>query len=61
MAFVCRQLFWWSESITLANNNAVLTDLYRHFSHFILYHIPQLASPRGDPGWGLLMEPPGNE
>ena len=41
--FVNKQLFWWSASITLDNNNAVLTD-YRHFSHLILYHIPQLAS-----------------
>ena len=25
--FVSKQLFWWSASITLDNNNAVLTDL----------------------------------
>ena len=25
--FVNKQLFWWSASITLDNNNAVLTDL----------------------------------
>ena len=25
--FVNKQLFWWSASITLENNNAVLTDL----------------------------------
>ena len=25
--FVNKQLFWWSTSITLDNNNAVLTDL----------------------------------
>ena len=26
-SFVNKQLFWWSASITLDNNNAVLTDL----------------------------------
>ena len=30
--FVNRQLFWWSASITLDNNNAVLTDLKAFFS-----------------------------
>ena len=40
--FVNKQLFWWSASITLDNNNAILTDLYA-FSYLILYHIPQLA------------------
>ena len=33
--FVNKQLFWWSASTTLVNNNDVLTDL-SHFSHFIL-------------------------
>ena len=42
MAFVNKQLFWWSASITLDNNKDVLTDLYPFF-HVILYHIPQLA------------------
>ena len=26
--FVNKQLFWWSASITMDNNNAVLTDLW---------------------------------
>ena len=39
--FVNKQLFQWSASITLDNNNDVLT--FSHFSDFILYHIPQLA------------------
>ena len=30
--FVNKQLFWWSASITLDNNNAVLTDLQAFFS-----------------------------
>ena len=30
--FVNKQLFWWSASITLNNNNAVLTDLHAFFS-----------------------------
>ena len=30
--FVNKQLFWWSASITLENNNAVLTDLLPFFS-----------------------------
>ena len=30
--FVNKQLFWWSASITLDNNNAVLTDLLPFFS-----------------------------
>ena len=29
--FVNKQLFWWSLSITLDKNNAVLTDLYAFF------------------------------
>ena len=29
--FVNKQLFWWSASITLDNNNAVLTDLWPFF------------------------------
>ena len=37
-----RQLFWWSASITLDNNNDVLKTFSR-FSHFVLYHIPQLV------------------
>ena len=37
--FVNKQLFWWPTSITLDDNNDALVD----FSHFILYHIPQLA------------------
>ena len=40
--FVSKQLFWWSASITLDNNNDVLTD-FNHFSHSIFYHIPRLA------------------
>ena len=32
--FVNKQLFWWSASITLDNNNDVLADFH---------HIPQLA------------------
>ena len=39
--FVNKQLFWWSASITLDNNNDVLT--FNHFANFIFYHIPQLA------------------
>ena len=40
MAFVCKQTaVWWSTSITLDNNNAVLKD---YFS-FNTYHIPQIA------------------
>ena len=38
MAFGCKQLFWWSASITLDNNNAVLTDLYPFFSLNTLPH-----------------------
>ena len=30
--FVNKQLFWWSASITLDNNNAALTDLQPFFS-----------------------------
>ena len=30
--FVNKLLFWWSASITLDNNNAVLTDLQAFFS-----------------------------
>ena len=42
--FVNKQLFWWSASTTLDNNKGVLADfLFSHFSHFIIYHIPQLA------------------
>ena len=37
-----KQLFWWSASVALDNNNAVSTA-FRHISHLILYHIPQLA------------------
>ena len=37
---VNKQLFWWSAPITLDNNNAEQTCM--HFSHLILYHIPQL-------------------
>ena len=37
--FVNKWLYCWSASITLDNNNNVLTDV-NHFSHFILYHIP---------------------
>ena len=36
--FVNKQLFWWSTSITLDNNNAVLTDLQPFFSLNILPH-----------------------
>ena len=39
MAFVCKQtVFWWSASITLDNNNAVLTDLQAFFSLSTLPH-----------------------
>ena len=30
--FAKKQLFWWSASITLDNNNVVLTDLQAFFS-----------------------------
>ena len=40
--FVNKQLFWWSASITLGNNKIFL-QTFSHFSHFILYHMPQLA------------------
>ena len=36
--FVNKQLFWWSASITLDNNNAVLTDLKAYFSLNTLPH-----------------------
>ena len=36
--FVNKQLFWWSASITLDNNNAVLTDLQTFFSLNTLPH-----------------------
>ena len=36
--FVNKQLFWWSASITLDNNDAVLTDLYAFFSLNTLPH-----------------------
>ena len=36
--FVNKQLFWWSASITLDNNNAVLTDLSTYFSLNTLPH-----------------------
>ena len=36
--FVNKQLFWWSASITLDNNNAVLTDLQAFFSLYTLQH-----------------------
>ena len=45
MAFVCKQtavLVIHINSITLDNNNDVLTDLLP-FSHFILYYMPELA------------------
>ena len=35
--FVNKQLFWWSASITLDNNNDVLTETFTHFSRLILY------------------------
>ena len=40
--FVNKQLFWWSASITLDNNNDVLSD-FNNCSHSILYHIPQMS------------------
>ena len=40
--FVYKQLFWWSASITLDNNNTLFLQTCRHFSHLILYHIPHL-------------------
>ena len=36
--FVNKQHFWWSASITLDNNDAVLTDLYAYFSLNTLSH-----------------------
>ena len=39
--FVNKQLFWWSASITLDNNNDDQT--FSRFSHYKLYHMPQLA------------------
>ena len=36
--FVNKQLFWWSASIILDNNNGLLTDFYPFFSHYILPH-----------------------
>ena len=36
--FVNKQLFWWSASITLNNNNAVLTDFQAYFSLHTLSH-----------------------
>ena len=38
MAFVNKQLFWWSASITLDNNNGVLADFYSFFSRYPLLH-----------------------
>ena len=40
--FVNKQVFWWSASVTLDNNNGVLTD-FTHLSQVLLYHIPQWA------------------
>ena len=31
-------MFWWSASITLDNNNDVLTDFKSFFSHYTLPH-----------------------
>ena len=36
--FVNKQLFWWSASTPLDNNNVVLTDLYAYFSLNTLPH-----------------------
>ena len=36
--FVNKGLFWWSASITLDNNNDVLTDFYPFFSLYTLPH-----------------------
>ena len=40
--FVNKLLFWWSASITLDKTKMFL-QTFSDFSHFILYHIPQLA------------------
>ena len=37
--FVNKHLFWWSASITLENNNAVLTDLWPFFSLYTLLNM----------------------
>ena len=36
--FVNKQLFWWSASITLDNNNDVSTDFWPFFSLYTLPH-----------------------
>ena len=41
--FVNKQLFRWSASIPLDNNNDVLTRLFAIFLKLCFYHIPQLA------------------
>ena len=36
--FVNKQVFWWSASITLENNNVLLTDFYPFISLYTLPH-----------------------
>ena len=44
--FVNKELFWWSASIKLDNNNAVLTDLYFIIGIFLtLYFTTYLSKP----------------
>ena len=38
--FVNKQLLWWSASITLDNNNGVLTDFY---PFYVLYTLPHTS------------------